>query len=189
MENSDVEPTRRGGRRLFLPVLLAIGLPVLLLAGCATVIATALAAYLEPTPGIGFVVGDGTCVIDADTGNALVELPMTAAQSWTEDLQVKPVSTPGLTIAGVATLAPGDTLRTLNESSARQLRAALDENDMWARADAAPTNVVVEFHKEPSDETAELDAVKIWWTSGEPAYVQEVDLNLIWSASNCSVST
>ena len=181
-------PPASGGRgRLVRNLLLAIGLPVLFLAGCTTLVVTAVTSYFQPRPGIGFVIGDGYCEVDPATGNALVQLSVTADQTWTEDIQLEPLANKDLIVVGVASLAPGDSLQTLNEDSRKHLRQNLDDSDDWARADGDPTNIVFEFRRDSRDKQTELDTLKLWWTSGEPAFVQDVQLNLKWSQSNCSV--
>jgi hypothetical protein len=189
MATSIVKPDPRRRGRLVRNLLIAIGLPVLLLAGCTTLVVTSLASYFQPRPGIGFVVGSGYCEVDPATGNALVQLPVTADQSWTQDFQLEPLGTTDLILVGVASLAPGDDLQALDKNSRNHLRRALDDKDGWARADAKPTNMVFEFRRDSRDSQTELAGIKLWWTSGEPAFVQDVDLNLAWSETTCTVDT
>ncbi len=160
---------------------------MLFLAGCTTLVATAITSYFQPRSGIGFVIGDGYCEVDPATGNVLVQLAVTADQTWTQDFQLEPLGTNDLIVVGVASLAAGDSLQTLDEDSRKYLRQKLDDSDDWARADGDPTNVVFEFRRESRETQTELDTLKLWWTSGEPAFVQDVKLDLKWSDSTCSV--
>jgi hypothetical protein len=183
----DSAPRPSGRARLVRTLLITIGLPVLLLAGCATLVVTTIAGYFQPHPRIGFLIGEGYCEVDPATGNALVQLPVTKAQTWTPDFQLAPLGTADVILVGVASLAEGDSLQTLDHKSRTTLREDLDNGDDWARADGEPTNVVFEFHRDSRETDTKLGTIKLWWTSGEPAFVQDVVLNLNWSYSSCSV--
>lgn len=152
-------PATRGRGRLVRNLVLAIGLPVLFLAGCTTLVVTAFTSYFRPSPGIGFVIGDGYCEVDPATGNALVQLPVTADKTWTQDFQLEPLGTDDLIVVGVASLASGDSLQTLNENSRKYLRQNLDDSDDWARAEGDPANIVFEFGRDSRDTQTELDTL------------------------------
>jgi hypothetical protein len=183
-------PTGGCGRRLafvLLAVLLSVLLPVLLLAGCGPSVVIGLSSLFRPGPLDGFAVSGGTCRV-VESGNAQVEIEIASIRDQAGFFRIEPLGTDELTLVGVASLPPDVTLASLDSTGEQELRAQLDDSDDWGRADIKPTSVILEFRRDSRDTRAVLPKLTLWWSSGEPAFVQDVPINLDWSATSCEVA-
>jgi hypothetical protein len=182
--------SRKSSQRLVWILLVAIGMPVLLLTGCVSAVSTLVAHALLPTQRDGFLVGQGTCTIDGETGHALVELPIQSAAAHDRGFHLEALHSDQIQLVGIASLPDGQTVKSLHSSARQVARAQVDDGDDrpdWGYSANKPTNLVFEFKRDLPVTMTKLPRLTLWWADGEPAYVQDVELNLDWSPVNCTV--
>lgn len=135
-----------------------IALPVVLLGGCAAILIGGFIAWATPDELDGYSIRDISCEIDPVSKNAILTMTVTQLDGSADELRIEPLSNQDLALVG---------------------------------DDRIPihgvTNVVLELHKKSGVTRADLPAITFWWSPGEPAFVQDVELDLFWKGSTCSV--
>ncbi len=186
-----VVPDRgRPGRTAFrtASIVAIVVVTVLALSGTVWLLANVALAAFKPTAREGFSVEAATCDVDTG-GEILLQLTVTATES-SRTFRVEPLPAGDLSVLGVATLPAGLALETLSSSELEGLREAVYERERWADAYQDASNTVIALLRSDGsdDRPVRLDRVQLWWSSGEPAFIQDVRMDLQSSEESCSVS-
>lgn len=175
-------------QRLIWTIVVAVLVPILILAGCAIFVVIAIRNMFDPTPAVGYEFGSGTCQVDSRTGMALIELPVTSVQRDADWFRLESLGSNELIIVGVGDLPHNQSLETLDPAGQEALRAQLDDSDDTAGVKFEPTNVILEFRRDSRLSSTQLADLTLHWSTGEIAFVQkDVPLNLEWGANDCTI--
>jgi hypothetical protein len=137
----------------------------------------------------GFAVAHVSCTMGPTAETVLVELTTSTTQDWTNSFMIQPLVTKDLSTEAIATLPEGQSLDFLDETENAALQGLLDARERWGEVTTNPSNIVIEFRRaSPKVTDVHLPYLRLWWTSGEPAFVQDIPVDLNLTANSCSVA-
>ncbi len=177
-------------RRVTLIILAGLGIPWLLSVALAVLLFSSFLSYLlVPGDQDGFAISKSSCRVDVESSHALVQLSMTPTQDFASDFRVEPSGSNQVFLRGVGVLEDGRSLESLDLVVEAELHAQLLDDDNWVELQPGSTNVVLEFARDTRQPRVHLDEIRLWWSGGEPAWVQRVPIGLEWTDRGCSVTT
>jgi hypothetical protein len=145
--------------------------------------------FFKPGSREGFAVSHVTCSMGPTDETVLLELTTSTTQDWTSSFMIEPLVTDDLSTEAIATLPEGQSLANLDVEESAALQVLLDAREPWGEVPTNPSNVVIEFRRANQNVTdVQLPYVRLWWTSGEPAFVQDIQIELKLTPTTCSVT-
>jgi hypothetical protein len=167
-------------------IALVIALPVVVLGGLITIIVVGLSSVFTPGEREGFHVSDPTCTTDPGTNRVLLQIAVTATKG-VDNFSVERLESNAATLTGVASLGK-NSITSLDGPGLLRMNDQLADDDNWASLTTAPTHVVLELTRATAGDDVRLTELTLWWSTGEPAFLQHVPLNLEWSKDVCTAT-
>ena len=157
----------------------------------AASLALSLAAC-APSESIGLDIGDITCHVDPGSGQAVMQVPVSARA----ELQFEPAildvaldDSDGLEIEGLGVIDAAEASSAAEEIASGRLRKFMnDENaDHFAATVPADEDSLMVFLLGFSDGNTDgsSESFRIFWGGGEPVYWQQVDVSVAVADSTC----
>lgn len=174
--------TRRATKWALTIVAVVVGAIVALAVGFVVLVAVAVWSFLEPDNRVGFTASEASC--DGQSSEALIVMNMAPIDpSDYYFVRVEELTIQGGRLTGVASLPDGSALGALTteqrEGMERDLSDAKDSIDVGEEA-----RVVILRIERADDSKVVVSGMKLWYSHGEPAFVQSIPLRVEWE-SDC----